>query len=249
MDYASFLIDDTFKVDKVIYMFKNKVNGKVYIGQTIRTARERIKQHIQTSSNTKSKNHSHLHRAISKYGLQNFEVSIIERCLTQQELDEREIYWIAYFDSTNPNKGYNKESGGKKGKKVPPLTAEHKAKLLKAHIGTHHTEQTKLKMSNSQKAVWKDQNYYNTQIERFKKLMGWNSNKVYQYDTNGNFIQEWPSESDVSRILYGNSKSGLGRNIKLNLKKGKLGFMKNGSIWTYISPSGKEDLSNNVNSK
>lgn len=249
MDYASFLIDDTFKADKVIYMFKNKVNGKVYIGQTIGQARERIKQHISISSNKQSHNHSHLHRAINKYGLQNFEVTIIERCLTQEELDSREVYWIAYFDSTNPNKGYNKESGGKRGKKVPPLTPQHKAKLLKSHMGIPHSEQTKNKMSYSQKSLWKNKEYYDKNIKHFKEIMGWNSNKVYQYDIKGSFIQEWPSECNVSRILYGYSKSCLGRNIKLNLAKGKLGFMKNGSIWTYISPDRKEDLSKSVNSK
>ena len=36
MPYSQFLIDDSFDVDFVIYRFKNKVNGKVYIGQTIK---------------------------------------------------------------------------------------------------------------------------------------------------------------------------------------------------------------------
>lgn len=40
MDYAKFLIDDTYNVDYVIYRFKNKINGKVYIGQTTKPFRK-----------------------------------------------------------------------------------------------------------------------------------------------------------------------------------------------------------------
>lgn len=52
MDYAKFLIDDTYNVDYVIYRFKNKVNGKVYIGQTVKPLRKRVIQHMTNSRPT-----------------------------------------------------------------------------------------------------------------------------------------------------------------------------------------------------
>ena len=73
--------------------------------------------------------------------------------------------------------------------------------------------------------------------------MGWNKQTIYQYDLNGNFIKEWDAICDVKLILYGNKNKGnLSRNIKLNMKKGKLGFTKNNSIWSFISPSRKGGL-------
>ena len=249
MDRTEILINDEYKATYVIYMFKNKVNGKVYVGQTIRPARERILAHIWYSENTKSKNHTYLHRAMHKYSVEKFDVKILERCINQQELDEREIYWIAYFDSTNPSKGYNIESGGKKGKKVPPLSSEHKQKLLEAHLGIPRSEETKKRIGAANKAKWQDKKYYEKNIKRFQQLMGRNKKKVYQYDKDGNFIKEWQSMLDVSKFLYGRQYGSLRRNIQLNINKGKLGFMKNGSIWTYIAPDGKEGLSHTVDFK
>lgn len=46
-----------------------------------------------------------------------FDLIILERCQNQQELDERERYWIAYYNSTDKRYGYNIESGGSLGKK------------------------------------------------------------------------------------------------------------------------------------
>lgn len=55
MDYAQFLIDDQYLINYVIYRFKNKINGKVYIGQTTKSLRKRVTQHITNSRpNTKA---------------------------------------------------------------------------------------------------------------------------------------------------------------------------------------------------
>lgn len=236
MDYASFLIDDNYRITNVIYLFKNKINGKVYVGQTTVQLRNRVQQHI-TTSHTWTKTHkSPLHKAINKYGISNFDLQIIERCRCQQELDERERYWIAYFNSTNRKYGYNIDSGGKKGKKTKPLSTKHKQKLLECNLGKKHNDRTKQLISNSHKLRWNDKEFYDKHIENFKNIIGWNKKIVYQYDLMGNFIKQWESVSEVSIILYGNNKASLGRNICLNINKNKLGFKKNGSIWSYIPP-------------
>ena len=69
------------------------------------------------------------------------------------------------------------------------------------------------------------------------------SKKVYQYDKHGNFIAVWNKCKDVVDFLYGIGANGnLSRNIKLNNKRGKLGFSKNGYIWSFFAPQGKEEL-------
>ena len=105
MDYAKFLIDDTYNVDYVIYRFKNKVNGKVYIGQTVKPLRKRVIQHMTNSRPTTKVHKTYFHNALNKYGFENFDLIIVERCSSQEELNERETYWIAYYiNNNNKNK-------------------------------------------------------------------------------------------------------------------------------------------------
>ena len=89
-----------------IYKITNKINNKCYIGQTERTIKIRWLEHIRPS---KYKLDLPLYRAISKYGVDNFLVEEIEEC-NNAILDEREIYWIKYFDSYR--NGYNCTEGG-----------------------------------------------------------------------------------------------------------------------------------------
>lgn len=93
-----------------IYKITNRVNGKVYIGQTRFTVEHRFKQHI------KNYNVEHrmqpLYMAFAKYGIENFTVETVEEC-SIEKLDEREIFWIAKYDSFK--NGYNATLGGTKG--------------------------------------------------------------------------------------------------------------------------------------
>lgn len=94
-----------------IYKFENKINGHIYIGQSV-NIEQRYKDHINralkdTSGNTEY--NSLIHKAIRKYGIKNFNFSIIEEC-SKEKLNEREQYWISFYDSFN--NGYNCNSGG-----------------------------------------------------------------------------------------------------------------------------------------
>lgn len=89
-----------------IYKITNKVNGKVYIGQSIN-----IKERWHRHKTDYNKIDNYLYRAFKKYGLDNFLFEIIEEC-EKEDLNNREIYWIKYYDSHNPQKGYNLTSGG-----------------------------------------------------------------------------------------------------------------------------------------
>ena len=95
-----------------IYKITNKINGKIYVGQSI-DIEERWKQHEYKAFNTNSNAYnSAIHQAFRKYGVENFEYQVIELC-SVEELDEKEIYWIDKLDTLSPN-GYNILPGGQK---------------------------------------------------------------------------------------------------------------------------------------
>lgn len=92
-----------------IYRITNKVNGKSYIGQTRYTIEFRWRQHQHKKDNT------YFHNAIKKYGPDNFIVEALEEC-DVQNLNTREIYYIAKYDTFN--NGYNLTIGGDGNKRL-----------------------------------------------------------------------------------------------------------------------------------
>lgn len=86
-----------------IYKVINIQNNKVYIGQTIRPVEQRFQRHINDALNNILD--THFARAIRKYGKDSFKVEIIDVAQTQDELNQKEQYWIRQYDSVN--KGYN----------------------------------------------------------------------------------------------------------------------------------------------
>jgi len=88
----------------IIYKATNKVNGKSYIGQTVKGLSDRIAAHIRDSKFLFGK-------VLRKYGIQSFEISVIDSAETKEALNEKEKYWIQFYDSKAPN-GYNLTDGG-----------------------------------------------------------------------------------------------------------------------------------------
>ena len=91
-----------------IYIIKNTINSKVYIGQTKVSLKLRFQNHLSAARNGKD---YVIGKAIRKYGEENFYIELLEEC-TIEELNERERYWISYFNSTNNKFGYNISIGG-----------------------------------------------------------------------------------------------------------------------------------------
>ena len=92
-----------------IYIIKNKINNKVYIGQTTMTVHERFMTHLKPCTQKIKRNYK-LYNAISKYGRENFYVETLENNVPLDELNEREIDYIALYDSYYH--GYNSTKGG-----------------------------------------------------------------------------------------------------------------------------------------
>lgn len=113
-----------YPVDKrigTIYKIQNKLNGKIYIGQTIMDVRDRWYRHCEINRGNPAECNMPIKKAILKYRKENFDFSIIEQ-VPRDLLNEREKYWIAFYKSNEL--GYNILSGGQDSSKPPKLSTE-----------------------------------------------------------------------------------------------------------------------------
>ena len=88
------------------YKVTNKENNKIYIGQTIQNPKQRWRHHLEEA---KLGSDLKFHKALRKYGKDLFSWEVLE-IVNENELNEREKYWISYFDSYK--NGYNSTEGG-----------------------------------------------------------------------------------------------------------------------------------------
>ena len=127
----------------IIYKATNDTNGKVYIGQTIQTLNERIRQHLRDTNRKKQ----HFYYSLIKYGADNFTWEIIDTAKNQEELDAKEKYWITYYKANDPAYGYNLRGGGKAGKQSK-ISRQRLSEAIEGHVVT---AETRNKISNSLK--------------------------------------------------------------------------------------------------
>lgn len=92
-----------------IYKIQNLINGNVYIGQTVKSVEKRFQQH-RNNYDKPYFSQLILYKAFKKYGLDNFSFEALEK-VDNDKLDEREKYWIDYYDSYK--NGYNMTLGGR----------------------------------------------------------------------------------------------------------------------------------------
>lgn len=108
-----------------IYKFTNQLNNKSYIGQSI-DIEKRKREHLRNAYNYNLDNS--FYQALRKYGIINFSFEILEEC-EKERLNEREIYWIQYYDTYK--KGYNMTPGGDfNPSNVPEIVQKRTEKLL-----------------------------------------------------------------------------------------------------------------------
>ena len=144
----------------IIYMAKFP-NGKMYIGKTIYTLEYRKTQH--KNDMCRDVNNRAFYNAIKKYGWDNLNWNIIDTSETEEELSNKEIYWIKYYNTYihfKNSMGYNSTFGGE-GISGYKFTEESKQRMsenrigeLNSFYGKNHTEESKQKMSESKLGIY-----------------------------------------------------------------------------------------------
>ena len=122
-----------------VYKITNKINNKIYIGQT-KNLRRRVSEYKTAERSNSSRS---IIKAIRYYGGNNFELEVLEKTDDESNLNEIERKWIQKLDSTNPDKGYNENLGVHQ--EYSSMSAVNKSI---AHIGLTESPDTKRKKSN-----------------------------------------------------------------------------------------------------
>lgn len=165
---------DSNAIYGVIYLITNKINGKMYVGQTKQALASRLKGH-KNSNGT-----SRITYAIKKYGVENFDIVQIDSAISLAELNAKEIAHIARLNTLDTKVGYNVSIGGGvvvvdrdaveraaaklRGRKVPPEQVEKMAatkrgrersakelavlqKMIDGNKGRRHSDESRKRMS------------------------------------------------------------------------------------------------------
>lgn len=204
-----------------VYKVTNKVNNKVYIGITNKGAGARFKQHLFDAEHGSQ---YRFHRAIRKYGKENFEVSIIAFCNNVDELKENEIKFISEYESMNPDKGYNMTEGGD-GAFGRVCTLETRLKISESNKGKEVSEETRKLLSERGKVRTESRNLYwssgNIGSDRRKPVL--------QYDNQGKFIKEYEGVNIAAK------ETGINFPLIVNAlkRRNKLESKANPYIWVY----------------
>lgn len=206
-----------------IYKITCNETGKCYIGQSI-DIENRWLQHICATKYETDNNK--FYNAMRKYGYENFTYEIIEECSnSQEELDDRERYWIEYYNSYED--GYNSTRGGQN--KAWIYNPETIRKMwddgfttgeIRKILGCGHST------VNNRLRGYKDFNTYTShqrscgasatfrQLDVFtnkqKEFFG-NFIPVHQYDLLGNYITSYPTLEAAAKAVGGKNPDNIGQ--------------------------------------
>ena len=146
-----------------IYKITNIQNNKVYIGQTIRPIEQRFRRHLNDALNNILD--THFARAIRKYGKDSFIIEEIDNAQTQDELNQKEQYWIRYYNSVED--GYNEtDAVSKCGGNTYQSKTEEEMEVIKNKI-----RQTKLGDKNPMARKIKRTNIITNEVDIFDTII------------------------------------------------------------------------------
>lgn len=192
-----------------IYVWRNKVNGKTYVGKA-------KKLHKRRNEHLSAKDDFYFHKSLRKRGVEGYQLAIIIKdLLTEEELNENERYYIKVLNSLNKNgKGYNCSDGGEGGNNYAGKTKEEitetKRKMSEAKKGENNpnygkkfSEETKRKLSEIRKG--ENNPYYG---------------KKHSEETKGKI-----SEAMIGSLIVQVDKlTNKVVNVKYNFEFGEMGF-------------------------
>ena len=228
----------------LIYKITNKLNGKVYIGQTTKTLDQRRKGHIQAAKN--GVNH-HLYNAMNKYGIENFEFEEICRTNSKSELNYLEAKYILEYDSVR--NGYNMGYGGDNNVMDSPIVKDKHDKIMRS-------DDVRLKISQSMKQYRKENPFTEEHRQKISEKLKGNKHfaghtitedhkkalnkshfkKVYCINHNNEIVAKFNNVQSASKWWFDNGyntvKNPLGLCDRIKYSSKKNIFIK-GLKWVY----------------
>jgi len=182
----------------IIYKSTNKITGKIYIGQTTKNLEQRIKGHIKES---KIDSNRPFMLSINEYGEDNFTFETIDSANNLDELNDKEVYWINFYNSVSPN-GYNVTGGGQ-GKKMK--TTKELSRIISEGLKnsekwqeTKNSEEYKIKMEKSFIGWFRGKKFTQEHKEKI-----WKKNKERILEFNKSTSKKWiviDKNNNITRI-------------------------------------------------
>lgn len=191
----------------LIYLITNLVNGKVYVGQTVRTLNIRWYMHKYDADRDEQ---FPICRAIRKYGIDAFTIRQIDKAESREQADFLEMSWIFLMDSRNKGIGYNVREGGNSS----PMAQTTKDALRASRLGRPRSAETKALLSEAGKMAWvlgKHQGHPHTE-EYKRKQKG---------SRTGHKSAKWkPLNNELLVFLYNNhvSQEDMSKHFGVNTK-------------------------------
>ena len=212
-----------------IYKITNRINDKIYIGQTSRSIEMRWKEHVRHAfePNVAGYN-SHFYKSIRKYGISNFTVDLIEKC-SNGLMNEREIFWIDFYNSFNPKYGYNLTRGGEGTRSI------NYEEVYERYDNGESIAEISINMDISRSnlaQILKGYDNYNMamNIERgYKYMSKKKGTPVCQYDLSGNLIAIFASSKAAAKAVAKTTHANISKVCKT--KQGLSG----GYQWRFLS--------------
>lgn len=200
-----------------IYKIENLITHEIYIGQA-KNICSRIAQHLHSSTSELRSDYNYpLHKAFRQYGIDNFDLEVLERCIPKQ-LNTAEMYWIKKYDAYNS--GYNQTKGGYQSIRYIKLTSKQVLAIYKllentslsyAEIGTQFNVSRDLIYRIDIGINWHDDNIIypirKEKIVDLYKLYQYDGTCIYQINKNtGEVINKFTSPGLASLILFKDRK-------------------------------------------
>ena len=219
----------------IIYLIKNKVNGKCYVGQTQKEKGfdyryycsgegiERVYNYHKSLREHNRSYNEHLLRSIEKYGFEAFEVNkCLDYAFSLEELNIKEKVYIQLYDSLK--NGYNETLGGD-GTEGRPHSEETRQKISEANkgdnhpmYGKYHTEETKQKMSKIKKGENNPMHGNHHSEEAKQKIREGNKGKHLSNEAKQKISEAKKGENNP---MYGNHHSNEAKQKISKARKGK----------------------------
>lgn len=206
-----------------IYVITNLQNNMQYVGQTINTIQQRFHGHISSAKNIHD--NMYLHKAMNKYGIENFDVKEITSVKTDtieeliEELNSLEKHYIAEYNTLSPN-GYNLTKGGTEGvewikRKVDEYDLDgnfvktHESLIMAARSLnlTSSSAIQKCCLGRSKFAFQRIWRYHSDALDKYElpdidiAIREYKLAPVDQYSKNGVFLNSYTSMTEAALIL------------------------------------------------